>query len=165
LGGYLGPLRDVAGVRVEEIHPLREGESVVLDNGGTADVWTEDVDLLAAETVAAFASGPVAGSPAITRNRYGAGFAWYIATNLDAATVTALLTGVLEHIGLIADEHPPEDVEIVRRRHEDTSFLFIINHSDSPVELSASGTDLLSGRTGPASVAPGGVAVLREEEK
>jgi len=27
LGGYLGPLRDVLGVRVEEFHPLREGET------------------------------------------------------------------------------------------------------------------------------------------
>ncbi len=37
LGGYPGAFRDLLGVRVEEFLPLRQGESVSLDDGTRAD--------------------------------------------------------------------------------------------------------------------------------
>jgi beta-galactosidase len=164
LGGYPGPLRDVAGVSVEEVHPLRAGERVTLDDGGNADVWTERVNLLTAESIASFDSGPVAGLPAITRNVSGSGVAWYVATRLDERSVQKLVDRILDETGLAVIERPPSGVEMVRRKGERSSYLFVINHSDSAVELSTSGTDLLTGVTGPVSVAAGGVAVVEEED-
>lgn len=164
LGGYLGPLRDVAGVSVEEVHPLRQGEQVTLDDGGNADVWTERVNLVTADSVVIFDSGPVAGLPAIARNVSGSGVAWYVAAKLDERSVQKLVDRILDEAGLAAIERPPSGVEMVRRKGEGTSYLFVINHSNSAVELSVSGTDLLTGRTGPVSVAAGGVGVVREED-
>lgn len=163
LDGYPGPLRDVVGVRVEEVHPLREGESIVLDDGIRADVWTEHVNPVTAETIATFASGPLPGLPAVTRNLFGSGSAWYVATKLNEAGVAWLIDRVLEQAGLAVVERPPAEVDMVRRKKGRESYLFVINHSDSEVVLPSQGKDLLSGRTGSVVVAPGGVAVVKEE--
>ncbi|MFE8989698.1 beta-galactosidase trimerization domain-containing protein [Streptomyces collinus] len=57
----------------------------------TADLWTEHSRLTWAEAVAAYADGPLAGVPAITRHAYGSGTAWYVATHPDPATLAAVL--------------------------------------------------------------------------
>jgi beta-galactosidase len=46
-----GALRDLLGLTVEEFRPLRAGESVTLDGGGRADLWTELLRPHGAETV------------------------------------------------------------------------------------------------------------------
>ena len=55
-------------------------------------------------------------------------------------------------------------VETIRRRGEDASYLFVINHSDREVDVPAAGIELLSGApvTDSVHVAAGGVAVVRE---
>jgi beta-galactosidase len=60
-------------------------------------------------------------------------------------------------------DHP--GVEVVRRSGDSGSYLFVINHTDAVVEIPALGTDLVTGEAsvGSAKVAPGGVAVVREE--
>ncbi|GAB3956818.1 beta-galactosidase [Micromonospora vulcania] len=58
LGGYPGAFRELLGVRTEEFFPLREGEQVRLDDGSTADVWTERLHPEGAEVLAAYTDGP-----------------------------------------------------------------------------------------------------------
>ncbi|MGL1409768.1 beta-galactosidase trimerization domain-containing protein, partial [Vibrio parahaemolyticus] len=50
-------------------------------------MWSERLRTTTAETVATFADGPAAGSPAITRNAHGRGSAWYFATQLEPAAL------------------------------------------------------------------------------
>jgi beta-galactosidase len=50
----------------------------------------------------------------------------------------------------------PEGVEAVRRRGADGDFVFILNHTDAPVQVA--GEDLLGGD---GTVPAGGVAVVR----
>jgi len=60
----------------------------------------------------------------------------------------------------------PPGLEAVRRVRDDGSaFLFLLNHTDGDVVLSAAGTDVLDGTVhGPDTVVPAGrVRVLREE--
>ena len=40
LGGYHGAFRDLLGVRTEEFYALQEGESLHLDDGTAADMWS-----------------------------------------------------------------------------------------------------------------------------
>jgi beta-galactosidase len=99
LGGYPGAFRDVLGVRTEEFYPLHAGETVQLDDGTTASVWTELLHLAGAEAVRRFVDGPLAGVPAVTRHTYGAGTGWYVPTRLDPAGVSAVVEQVLTEAG------------------------------------------------------------------
>ncbi|WP_307821730.1 Beta-galactosidase C-terminal domain [Streptomyces coffeae] len=57
----------------------------------------------------------------------------------------------------------PEGVEATVRTGPDASYLFLLNHADKPVEISAHGTDLLTGAPvrGAVQLVPLGAAVLR----
>ena len=56
-------------------------------------------------------------------------------------------------------------VEAVRRRAAGASWLFLVNHTDREQPVDVAGEDLVSQRrVGPqTSLAPGGVAVIRED--
>jgi beta-galactosidase len=179
LGGYPGALRDVFGIRVEEFRPLAGAEAVALTELEPAGpepagpeparhgtVWSEDLRAEGAEVLARYAEGPLAGSPAITRNSYGAGTAWYVSTLLDEGARDRLLAGVLARAGVgpVVRGAPP-GVEIVRRAlDEGPSWLFVLNHTPEVAVVGASGVEVLSGRPvdGRLEVTPGGVAVVRE---
>ncbi|MFE4453008.1 beta-galactosidase [Streptomyces sp. NPDC056796] len=165
-GGYPGAFRDLLGVRSEEFRPLQEGESLTLDDGTRADLWSEKTRLEGATAVRTWADGPLAGLPAVTRNDAGRGHAWYVATRPDDDGVAALVDAFLAE----ADVAPavaglPGGVEAVRRHGDDgTSFLFLINHTAHDVDVRVTGHELLRGQdvatrlTVPALE----VAVLRE---
>ncbi|AMW08679.1 beta-galactosidase [Streptomyces qaidamensis] len=168
-GAYPGPLRDVLGLIVEEFSPLLSGERVrVTGLDGTelsADVWTEFVVPRGAETVSAYADGPAAGLPAVTRHRLGEGTAWYVSTRLGADGLDALLGRAGEDAGLAPRADLPRDVEVVRRTGASGTYLFAVNHtgSDAKVPLAAPGTELLTGyrAAGRLAVPAGAVRVVR----
>ncbi|MFJ2967393.1 beta-galactosidase [Streptomyces collinus] len=168
-GAYPGPLRDVLGLTVEEFSPLLPGERVrVTGPDGTelsADVWTEFVVPRGAETVSAYADGPAAGLPAVTRHRLGEGTAWYVSTRLGADGLDALLGRAGEDAGLAPRTGLPRDVEVVRRTGASGTYLFAVNHtgSDAKVPLEAAGTELLTGdrAAGRLAVPAGAVRIVR----
>ena len=166
LGGYPGAFRDLLGIWVEEFAPLRSGESVTLDDGTTADLWTEVLHLRGAEAVASYADGRLPGVPAVTTNAAGSGRAWYVATRLDATAVGALTDRLLSEAGVTPVVGTRPGVEVVRRTAEDgRSWLFAINHTDEPAVLEVHGHDLVADQEvgGSLEVGPGGVAVVREQ--
>ncbi len=169
LGGYPGALGDLVGVRVEEFFPLLAGESVALSDGGTGTVWTELAAATTATVLATFAQGPVAGAPAVTRNAYGDGTAWYTGTRLAEPDLARLLGELCQRAGVRPVLGDAAEIgaglEAVRRRHADGgSYLFLLNHGGSAVTVPATGVDLASGAdVGKAVTVPaGGVAILRE---
>ncbi|WP_432905128.1 beta-galactosidase [Micromonospora matsumotoense] len=166
LGGYPGAFRELLGVRTEEFFPLLAGEQVTLDDGSTADVWTEWLHPAGAQVVASYQDGPLPGVPALTRHRVGDGTAWYLATRLDEAATDALVGRLLTEAGVRPPVAAPPGVEVVRRRADDRSWLFVVNHTDAEATLDATGTDLLTGQPcgGTLRVPAGEVAVVREEQ-
>ncbi len=168
LGGYPGAFGELLGVRVEEFTPLREAEVVHLDDGSTADLWTEDLRLAGAEAVSAYLDGPVPGVPAVTRRAVGAGSAWYAACRLDRAGTDALVARLLDEAGVApvtAGDQPRPGVERVRRRADDgRSWVFVLNHTAHPATVPVTGHDLVADRSVDRAlqVGPGGVAVVRE---
>jgi beta-galactosidase len=164
-GGYPGALRELLGVRVDEIFPLFEGESVELGNGWRGGIWTELVEATTARIVASYDSGELAGLPAVTINEVGTGTALYVSTTLDRASTSQLVDSLIERAGIAPVATGDRGLERVRRIGDDASWLFAINHSDFPLALDASGHDLMTGeRFEPGShVAPGSVAVIRED--
>jgi beta-galactosidase len=169
LGGQPGPLRDVFGIRVEQVHPLARDAALPLSDGSSATVWSEEMRAEAAEVVASYAAGPLDGLPAVTRHRFGQGTAWYVSTRLDDASYAALIGRVLAETG-VAPVLPglPAGVEAVRRRAADgRTWLFVLNHTAEPVRLRppTPGIDLLTGRDVATEVTlpPGGSVVVRED--
>jgi beta-galactosidase len=164
LGGYPGAFRELLGVRTEEFFPLGPGETVGLDDGTVADLWTEWLHLDGAQAEVRYTDGPLPGVPAITRHALGAGVARYVATRTSPDGTAAVIGRALADAG-VSSSGAPAGVEVVRRGREGTTYAFVLNHLAEAVEVSVTGTDLITGATCPGRlrVAPGGVACVREE--
>ena len=162
-GGFNGGLRDLLGVTVEEIRPLREAESVLLTGGAAGRIWTEALVRDDAETVLEYLDGPAAGSAAVTRRSLGAGTATYVSTVLDPAPLAAVLDPVLARAGVTVHRDLPWDLELVTRRGTDADYRFAINHGPAAAELPVDGVDLITGEQcrGTAKIPAGGVRVFR----
>ncbi|MPY57263.1 beta-galactosidase, partial [Streptomyces spongiae] len=168
LGGYPGAFRDVLGVVTDELFPLLPGETTGLTGdvppAATADLWSERMRLTGAEAVAAYADGPLAGHPAVTRHRHGNGTAWYVATHPDQDTLAALLRRMCQEAGVTPEHQAPAGIEVVRRLGAEANYLFLIDHTGKGADVAAEGVELLTATpiTGSVTVPPGGVAVVRE---
>ncbi|MEV5608578.1 beta-galactosidase [Streptomyces sp. NPDC052225] len=171
-----GPLAPLMGVRVDEwdarpadeTHPVRLGG----DLDATAGLVFEIVIPQGAEPIGTYTTDFYAGTPAVTRNRFGerGGEGWYVATHLDAGGAEWVVRQVLDRHGLVGPYAGHADVETATRVTPDgTRLFFLLNHATRPAELTAheAATDLLTGkhveRGGPLALGPLGAAVLRLE--
>jgi beta-galactosidase len=163
LGGYPGAFRELVGVRVEEFFPLRKGESVTLDDGSRADVWTEMLHLEGAEAIASYTDGPVPAVAAVTRNRFGDGTAWYVATRLDPAATGRLVDRLLGETGVESPVTAVPGLEVVTRADDESTFVFLLNHTTSDQEVAIEGRELITGEdvTDTLPVPAGAVRVVR----
>jgi beta-galactosidase len=164
LGGYPGAFRQLLGLTVEEFFPLRQGETVQLDDGSSAGIWTEWLHPHGAEVVVSYVDGPLPGVPAVTRHQRGRGTAWYVATRLDDKGTADLVHRLLDEADIEPVAQSQVGVELVRRSGSGRSYLFALNHSAHHVTVDAYGEELLSGRrcAGRLEVSAGTVAVVRE---
>lgn len=175
-GGFLTQLGPVLGVRFEDFGALggattggtgvgaqtarvrRLSDTVrfhVGDAVARGALVAEAIDAVSAEVVATFVDGMNTGRPALTRNRHGAGQAWYVATMPDPAGVDAIVGAVVAASGVspvIPDL--PEGVEVARRG----DLVTVINHAVEPVEIFVEGMDAETGQSiGRRELAPQGV--------
>ncbi|SHM34721.1 beta-galactosidase [Actinacidiphila paucisporea] len=173
-----GPLAPLMGVRVDEwdargpdfANPVRLGEG---PQGLVAEarLLFELVQPRGAEVIGTYQADFYAGTPAVTRNSFGAGHGWYVAAGLDQAGVGWVVRQVLDTHG-IAGRYPglPGLETAARVAPDGTRLLFLLNHAAEPVEVpaEAGGLDLLTGER----IEPGrpfgldayGVRVLREDD-
>jgi beta-galactosidase len=158
-----GGLRDVLGLTIPEFLPFYENQRVLLENGAVAHTWADEIVVGSAEVVTRFVDGPAASGPAITRNRFGAGEAWYISTRLLGDDLDSVLATALESAGVRSEPVAHPGLEVVTRQTDDESFTFYINHSPSDARVIASGVELVTGETVSASlvVPAGDVRVVR----
>jgi len=166
-GASPGPLRDLLGLEIHEFLPLREHQAVQLSAGrGTGTIWSEEIHPTTADVVARYQDGPAAPGPAITRNAFGRGTAWYVSTDLDDGGLAAILTEALAHAGLSAGDGHPSGLEVSVRSNGADRFTFLINHTEADASFAVSGLDMVSGERvdGVASIPAGTVRVIRNPE-
>jgi beta-galactosidase len=164
-----GPLAPLMGIRIDEwdsrqaqfAQPVPEIES-------SGRLVFEIVQLRGAEAIATYGTDFYAGTPAVTRNRYGQGEGWYVATALDQPGVHQVVRRVLARHRVIGPYADHEGLETATRVAPDgTRLRFLLNHTAEPVELTAhdTATDLLTGKRteagDPLTLDPRGIAVLR----
>jgi beta-galactosidase len=170
LGGYPAPFRDLLGLHVEDFVPMAadRGNAILTREGAThtCELWADLVHPEGAEALATYSEDFYAGAPAVTRNAFGDGAAYYLGTRPEEHYTKLLLERVCEEAGVEAPLEVPTGVEVVRRRTENASFLFFLNHNAGATEvpLKEPARDLLTGseHEGMLSLEPLGVAVLQE---
>jgi beta-galactosidase len=134
--GYPGPLQNVLGIWVEEIDALYEGQSNTIDFGtGEPVLCKHIVDIVhttSAEAEGIFGSDYYAGMPAFTRNRFGKGSAYYIASDPETSFLEDLYKDLL--IQHNVSHYPtPEGIEISIRRKAEKAFVFVLNHNPQEI--------------------------------
>lgn len=155
MNGYPGPLRKVMGIWAEEIDALYEDRpnTLVLSNGGETYSCGHLADLLhleSARALATYGGNWYAGMPALTANDFGAGKAYYLATDPEQAFLDLFYRGIAAQCGLTPALDAPTGVEVSVRSKDSADTLFILNHNDYAVDLdlgSTDYTDLLNGDT------------------
>ncbi|MDW4572018.1 beta-galactosidase [Microbacterium sp. M3] len=147
LAGTAASASGVGALAADALHavPATAGATVefaVGDTTHTGRLVAESVHPAGADVVASFASGPQTGSAAVTRHRFGAGAAWYTATQPDPDGIAAIVDAVVAASGVrpvVAGL--PAGVEAARRG----GLVTLINHGDDRVEIAIEGTDAETG--------------------
>lgn len=153
LGGYPGPLRALAGIWAEEIDALApEQTNTVRFTDGTTAKCRIVCDLIhteGAESLASYASDFYEGMPAVTRNAYGSGITYYLATDMDETGIAKVLDRAMEDGNVTAVIAEPTPLEITKRTTETATYYFVMNFKDEAAPLPASlggKLDLLTGK-------------------
>lgn len=143
LGGYPGAFRDLLGIRIEEFHPLREGDTEKLDDGSEVTLWMDRIDVVNkdVEVLRHIAGGEYDRRAAVTTRKLSkGGSATYVGVKLEADVLQPILKEILHTVKIDSDlaEGLRGKVEQVYRVSNDTRYEFLINRTDE--ELSTGGT-------------------------
>ncbi|WP_078544711.1 beta-galactosidase [Litchfieldia alkalitelluris] len=157
LGGYPGELRKLLGIWVEEIDalfPEQKNRIVVKEKiAGFKSEYSCEIlcDLLhseGAEVLAEYGDDFYKGMPVVTRNKFGEGEAWYIASSPEPKFLQELARHLCKEKGIEPVMEAPSGVEVTRREKDGRLFMFILNHTNLNQNLDIKEKtykDLLSG--------------------
>ena len=150
-GGYPGKLRDILGIWVEETDALPSYMKNSFSwNGKDYDcgLICDIMHMENAQALACYDKDFYEGTPVLSKNEFGKGHAYYVATHAGQDFYADFLNKVLEEQGVEPVFKPCKGVEITLRRKEETNFLFFLNHNPQETVLIAEkpGTDLLTGK-------------------
>ena len=154
LGGYPGPLRELAGIWVEEIDALAPEQSngVSLVNEeltGTSNLVSDLIHLENAEALAHYTSNFYAGMPAVTKNTFGDGTVYYFGGQLEDQLQDQLFKTIVKETDITPVIEEATKLEIACRENAEAKFFVIINfHEEAqPLpEMFVGKTDLLTGK-------------------
>lgn len=171
LGGVPGNLTDVFGLAVEFTDTVLDGEGQALSFAGKRFAVTHYADVIKpgpAEVLARYRGGSIAGTPAVTVNRFGGGSAFYVGARTGASFLDAFYGKLCARLGVspCVPWKIPSGVSVTRREKDGNEFIFVLNFRETPVRVKMgrySGEDALSGKrvSGTLELAAYGAAVLK----
>lgn len=173
-GGYPGELRRLLGIWVEEIDALPPGKinQIKMTEEGTVYEGSLLCDLLHTEgalVVAEYGSDFYKGRPAVTKNAYGKGEAWYIASSMDEAFMDNLAATLCKkrQIKPLLGVKAPAGIEVMQRQKKENTYTFILNHNEmeQKVQLDKQYRNILTNAVFEQEVilSPYDVLILQEE--
>ncbi|WP_429961901.1 beta-galactosidase [Enterococcus sp. AZ083] len=153
LGGYPGPLRELAGIWVEEIDALAPEQSngvslVNEERTGTSNLVSDLIHLETAEALAHYTSNFYAGMPAVTKNMFGDGTVYYFGGQLEDQLQDQLFKTIVEENDITPVIEEATKLEVACRENAEAKFFVIINFHEEAQPLPAmfvGKTDLLTG--------------------
>lgn len=171
-GGYPGHLRHLLGIWVEEIDALPPGKTNhILMASSQKDIYQPSYscsllcDLLhleGAEALAFYGEDFYKGMPAVTRNQYGNGYAYYIASSVDPEFLRDFLANVCRERNVKPVLTAPKGVEVSKREKNGEEIIFILNHNENEemIQVDDSYFDLIHQREYSGSIAISGRDVV-----
>ncbi len=143
--GYLGSLRQLLGIAVEEFDALQPNmrnsiRSInrygpIPKGSHPCRDWCDVVTLRGARALAVFEHDYYAGSPALTINHSGSGKAFYLSTRLEDSSMKQLLNNICLNLSIQRLPSLPPGVEASLRKNGMLTFLFILNHNPRRVTI------------------------------
>ena len=153
LGGYPGPLRELAGVWVEEIDALapEQTNTITFTDGTrmTCNLLCDLMHLEGAQLLASYDESFYAGMPAITKNTFGKGCTYYIGTNMGQEGIDKVLKMATQQAGVHPVVKEPTALEVVCRKTANSTHYYIFNFKETEIvipEQFVGYTDLLTGK-------------------
>ncbi|MDR0554720.1 MAG: beta-galactosidase [Treponema sp.] len=143
LGGFPGPLKEVLGIWCEEIDALYpEDRNAIQWNGARYEVrdLCELIHTRGAETLGVYGGDFYAGRPALTRNRYGEGRAYFIAARTDQDFLNAFYHTLIDEARIpriLKNVKTPPGVSVSSRTDGKIEYVFLMNVSPQTVTVDA----------------------------
>lgn len=174
MGGYPGELRNMLGIWAEEIdalHPKHKNKIIMKDKLGQLEGEYECnilFDLIhseGAEVVAEYGDDFYKGMPVLTKNKFGQGEAWYVASSPDKDFLLDFTAMLSEDKGIKPLLKTDPGVEVSKRVKNNQDFLFVMNHNHESSNFylgNEEKIDLLTGKfyTGESTIEGNDVLIL-----
>jgi len=143
LGGYPALLQDVLGIKVEEWQPFQPGDTNLLSVSNTSIKCSHWADLLhttTAKVIATYTQDFYAGRPALTKNQFGIGTAYYAGTLPAQNWLSNWICSICAEQGVKPLVKADPNVETGLRTGTDgASTLVLINHANEPAQVNLLG--------------------------
>lgn len=173
IGGYPGKLRDVLGIWVEESDALPERNRNHFTWEGKQYEAMLLCDLLhdeGAKVLCTYEEDFYAGMPVLTRNIYGKGKAYYVATRSGQEFYYDFIKKVLDEAGVKSRVTLPCGIEGTVRENEAYRYVFLLNHTldEKEIIIEKDCVDLITGEKfeskGIIKLSAKEIAILKEEK-
>ena len=142
LGGFPGgKLKEVFGLTVDEIDSLYDTDSNYVEAWGRQYRTKDYCELITSETaevIGSYTEDFYQGSPAVLKNKYGSGTAYYIGFRDDGAFLADFYERVITGVG-IEYMKLPEGVSVHTRQSEEMVYMFVENYSETEKYIEISG--------------------------
>ncbi|GMA60193.1 beta-galactosidase [Alicyclobacillus fastidiosus] len=175
LGGYPGELRKLLGIWVEEIDALlpdmknrivMKGNQFLSRNEYSCSLLCDLIHSEGAEVVAEYGDDFYEGMPVLTRNHFGNGEAWYVASSPSQEFLQDLATYLSRSKGIQPVISAPNGVEVSQRNKDGVSYTFVLNHTDQSQSVDIGSKVRLELLTGSSvanvvEIGPKGVMILQ----
>ncbi|UOQ48348.1 beta-galactosidase [Gracilibacillus caseinilyticus] len=159
LGGYPGELRDLVGIWAEEIDaldPSHFNEIVMNDSFGAlsgeykCNILFDLIHAEGAEVLATYGSDFYQGMPVLTKNQYGTGNAYYIASSPEQSFVQDFIDTITAEKGIKGVMTSAPGVEVAIREKNEQPLIFVMNHNNETATFDTGDdewTDILTGES------------------
>jgi len=140
LGGFPGIIGEVVGIRSEEIDAINEyyPNSISYKNKSyEVNDLCDLIHLQGAKAEAFYEKDFYKGMPALTRNQYGSGIAYYIAARTENEFNEEFYSNIVNEIGIEKNINVnlPYGVTVSKRCGEEDDLLFVQNFNSEPVSF------------------------------
>lgn len=177
LGGYPGELRELVGIWAEEIDALEPSikNQIVFneDYGHLSGEYQCSTlfDLIHAEhaeVLASYGKDFYQGMPVLTKNKFGQGTAYYVASSPEQDFITDFVATLMTENKLTPLLDSDQGVEVAVREKEGKRYLFVLNHNHTEAKFylpETSYRDLIKGNEyhGESRIAGHDVLILVEK--
>ena len=157
---------ELTGVELAEYDCLRDTSGLVAWDGETYPCiqWCDVLNPATAQPLAAYAHEFYAGTPAITRNAFGAGCTYYVGTTMEDALADKFIAQLCADASVAHLMATPALVEAAHRVKDGKTYLFLLNHNETAQQVDVpAGYVTWDGADWTGEIGPMGVQVFVKE--